>query len=557
MVLDAVREVTGWARVLARVAVRSELAEGASPEASLLAARLLGSGRAGISTIFRVRAVGDARRPAFVWRGRTIDFATVDDRVDRLAAGLRRRGLKRRDAVALVLRNRPEFFEIEGAMARVGGSAVSVSWRSTAAELRYLLGHSGAKAVFFEHDLAGVVEEAVRDLPAMTRDRLIAVDGDAPGMTRYDDVLDSAKTRDLDEEDGAVVIYTSGTTGRPKGAVRRFGLGQVLGFAAFMERVPLRRSDRHLCVCPLYHSTGLGFAGMSLMVGGAVVLEPDFEPLRFLRAIERERVTTTTLVPTMLHRLMALDPAVIRGHSTRSLRVMLCGGAQLPAPLAARTLDAFGEVLYNFYGATETGLVTVATPADLRALPGTIGRALHGVSIRLLDDAGAAVGPGEVGELYARSSMLVEGYHADDEATRSSMRDGHFSVGDLATVDPAGRYMIVGRRRDMVITGGVNVYPAEVEAIIDAHPAVAQSAVIGLPDEEWGERLRAFVVLRSGEAIADPRALAQELKQWCRERASGAKVPREWAFVEALPSNPTGKVLKRELRDWPGTAVAV
>jgi fatty-acyl-CoA synthase len=556
MVLDELRDVTGWARVLARVAVRSELVAGASPEATLLAARLLASGRAGVSTIFRVRAVGDARRPAFVWRGRTIDFATVDDRVDRLAAGLRRRGLKRRDAVALMLRNRPEFFEIEGAMARLGGSSVSVSWRSTAAELRYLLGHSGAKAVFFESDLADVVAEAVRELPAIERDRLIAVDGDAPGMARYDDVLDTAKNAAADEEDGAVVIYTSGTTGRPKGAVRRFGAGQVLGFAAFLERVPMRRSDRHLCVCPLYHSTGLGFASMSLMVGGAVVLEPEFEPMSFLRTVERERITTTALVPTMLHRLMALDPEVIRGHSTRSLRVVACGGAQLPAPLARRALDAFGDVLYNFYGATETGLVTVATPDDLRALPGTIGRALHGVSIRLLDAEGAVVPTGEVGELYARSTMLVEGYHADSDATRSSMRDGHFSVGDLATVDEAGRYMIVGRRRDMVISGGVNVYPAEVEALIDAHPAVAQAAVVGVPDEEWGERLRAFVVLRDG-VTEDPRAVAQELRQWCRGRASGAKIPREWVFVEALPSNPTGKVLKRELRDWQGEAIAV
>jgi fatty-acyl-CoA synthase len=556
MVMEALRDVTGWARVLARVAARAELAEGASPAATALAVRLLGSGRAGVSTIFRIRAVGDARRTAFVWRGRSIDFATVDDRVDRLAAGLRRRGLRRRDAAALVLRNRPEFFEIEGALARLGGSSVSVSWRSTAAELRYLLEHSGAKAVFFEHDLADVVAQATRGLPAIAADRLIAVDGDAPGVARYEDVLDAAKSDTPDEEDGAVVIYTSGTTGKPKGAVRRFGVGQVLGFAAFMERVALKRSDRHLCVCPLYHSTGLGFAAMSLMVGGAVVIEPEFEPMRFLRAIERERITTTALVPTMLHRLMALDPVVIRGHATRSLRVMMCGGAQLPAPLADRALEAFGDVLYNFYGATETGLVTVATPDDLRALPGTIGRALHGVSVRLLDDAGAAVTTGAVGELYARSSMLVEGYHGDEAATRSSLRDGHFSVGDLATVDADGRYMIVGRRRDMVITGGVNVYPAEVEAILDAHPDVAQSAVIGVADDEWGERLRAFVVLREPDAI-DVRARAQELKQWCRARASGAKVPREWAFVAALPSNPTGKVLKRELQDWTGDVVAV
>ncbi len=548
MVMEAVRDVTGWARVLRRVAVQSELAAGAHPRATLVAARLLASGRVGVSAIFRIRAVGDAHRTAFVFGGRSMDFATVDDRIDRLATALRRRGIGRRDAVALVMRNRPEFFEVEGALARLGGSSVSVSWRSTAPELRYLLGHSGAKAVFFEHDLADVVAEACREGVAVGPEGRFALGGDAPGTTAYEALLSERKAVVDDAEDGAVVIYTSGTTGKPKGAVRRFGAGQALGFAAFMERVPLRRSDRHLCVCPLYHSTGLGFAAMTLMVGGAVVIEPEFEPIRFLRAIERERITTTAVVPTLLHRLMALDADVLGAHATQSLRVMVCGGAALPAPLANRTLDAFGDVLYNFYGSTETGLVTVATPEDLRAAPGTIGRALHGVSVRLLGDDGAEVAQGAVGELFTRSAMLVEGYHADEGATRASMRDGHFSVGDLATVDAAGRYMIAGRRRDMVITGGVNVYPAEVEGVLDAHPAVAQSAVIGVPDEEWGERLRAFVVLRDG-APDDPVATAQELRHWCRARSSGAKVPREWAFVDGLPSNPTGKVLKRELRD--------
>jgi fatty-acyl-CoA synthase len=235
--------------------------------------------------------------------------------------------------------------------------------------------------------------------------------------------------------------------------------------------------------------------------------------------------------------------------------VVLCGGAQLPATVAARALDRLGPVLYNFYGATETGLVTTATPDDLRALPGTIGTALHGVSIRLLDEAGNAVGVGEVGELYAKNRMLVEGYHGDDDATRSSVRDGHFSVGDLATVDADGRYMIVGRRRDMVISGGMNIYPAEVEAVIEQHPDVSQVAVIGVADDEWGEKLRAFVVLRGEVDHAERRA--SELKAWCRARVSGPKVPREWAFVEGLPSNPTGKILKRELKGYDGEVVRV
>ncbi|MDB4932545.1 MAG: O-succinylbenzoic acid--CoA ligase [Myxococcaceae bacterium] len=507
-----------------------------------------------------------------IWR--SWSWEQTAQAVREIGHGLLHLGFAPGDTASILSNTLVEWVLADLAVLCAGGVSNGIYPTDAASQVLYLCEDSSTSVLFVEDDEQ--LDKALEVRAGLPRLKTIVV-FDMKGLRALDDpgIISLAQLRELGRahlaghadalaqrsaqcqpQDLAILVYTSGTTGKPKGAVRRFGVGQVLGFAAFMERVALKRSDRHLCVCPLYHSTGLGFAAMSLMVGGAVVIEPEFEPMRFLRAIERERVTTTALVPTMLHRLMALDPAVIRGHATRSLRVMMCGGAQLPAPLAARTLGAFGDVLYNFYGATETGLVTVATPDDLRALPGTIGRALHGVSVRLLDDAGAAVATGEVGELYARSSMLVEGYHGDEAATRSSLRDGHFSVGDLATVDADGRYMIVGRRRDMVITGGVNVYPAEVEAILDAHPAVAQSAVIGVADDEWGERLRAFVVLREPDAV-EARARAQELKQWCRARASGAKVPREWAFVGGLPSNPTGKVLKRELADWTGDVVAV
>ncbi len=556
MVIDAAREVTGWAGLVAKVLLHSGTAATMRPAGAVVGAKLLAQGRAGMSTIFRVRAANEPHETAFVFEGRRSTFGEVDRRIDRLASGLRRRGIGRKSAVALVLHNRPEFFEIEAAMSRLGGAAVSVSWRSTVHELTYLLQHSGARAVFFEHDLADTVAEAARACPELRADNLFAVGGNARPHATYDSLLARWPDRVDDGDDSAVVIYTSGTTGRPKGAVRRFGTGQVLGFMAFLERVSLRRGDVHLCVCPLYHSTGLGFASMSLMMGGSVVIERDFNPERFLATVARERVTTTALVPTMLHRLVALDDDTLAKANTASLRVMLCGGAQLPATAAARALDRFGPVLYNFYGATETGLVTTATPEDLRALPGTIGRALHGVSIRLLDGEGRAVGVGEVGELYARNRMLVAGYHNDDGATNDSMREGYFSVGDLATVDADGRYMIVGRRRDMVISGGTNVYPAEVEAVLDAHPEVSQAAVIGVPDAEWGERLRGFVVLRGG-LPDDARACAVELRAWCRDRLSGPKVPREWVFVEGLPANPTGKILKRELAAWDGEVVRV
>ena len=217
--------------------------------------------------------------------------------------------------------------------------------------------------------------------------------------------------------------------------------------------------------------------------------------------------------------------------------------APLPAPVAIDFMDMFGDVLFNFYGATETGLVTLANPADLRAAPGTIGMALPTNEIRLLGEDGLEVAEGAVGELYVKNKMLVSGYHDDAEATQQSMRDGFFSVGDLARRDVSGHYFIEGRKRDMVISGGVNVYPAEVEGVLEQYPGIQEVAVVGVPDREWGERVRAFVVMKSG-IPADEGAL----KLFARERLAGPKVPRDFVFVEALPRNPTGKVLKRELR---------
>jgi fatty-acyl-CoA synthase len=246
----------------------------------------------------------------------------------------------------------------------------------------------------------------------------------------------------------------------------------------------------------------------------------------------------------MLHRLMELGEARIRRYDTSSLRAIFSGGAPLPAGLALDVMNVLGDKLYNFYGATETGLVTLASPHDLRRSPGTIGRVLPGNEVRLVDERGRDAPVGEVGELFVRSPLLVEGYHADPEATRASMLEGYFSVGDLARRDARGCYFIEGRKRDMVISGGVNVYPAEVEAALDSHPAVAEAAVVGVPDREWGELVRAFVALRPG-AECD----ASALKAHCRERLAGPKVPREIVFLPALPRNPTGKVLKRELRE--------
>lgn len=536
-----VSEWVARARAAGRVAFRSGAAFEASPRMLLAAARARLGGPLGVSALLRIHAAGHPDEPALIFEGETTTWAEADARIDRLASSLHHDlGLAAGDAAVLVMRNRPEMLEAQAALARLGGSAVSVSWRSTPDELAFLVEHSGARAMLVEASVAGPTLEARPRLGGVRA--FVSVGGPIEGFTRYDELLSRPARERLDGTEGAVVIYTSGTTGKPKGAVRKFPKEMVWAVLHVLDELPIRTGDRHLAVCPMYHSTAFGFIAFTMTLGGAVVIEPGFDPERFLAVIERERVTTTAVVPTMLHRLLALPEATRRRYDTRSLRAIFCGGAPLSGELARRTMEELGHVLYNFYGATETGLNTIATPEELLAAPGTIGHAIGGNAIRLLDEAGREVPDGETGELWVKNTMLVAGYHDDEAATRRSMREGFFSVGDLAHRDARGLYHLDGRKRDMIISGGVNVYPAEVEEVLHRHPNVSECAVIGVPDEEWGERVRVFVVPRS--APLDE----AELLAWSRQHLAGPKVPRDVRVLDELPKNPTGKVLKRDLR---------
>ncbi len=531
----------------AALAVNSGLIYDLHPAGVITAAKNLAAGKAGPSLLYRIHGANTPNKPALIHRAKTLSFGELDRECDRIANGLRRRGLAGK-SVLVMMKNRPECLTLGTGASRVGSAIVTISWRSTPSELVYLANHCGAAALVFDESIAGTVEKAMAELPNVTKENFFVVGDAAPGaFTPFAELLDEARDPGKSEEEGAVVVYTSGTTGKPKGAVRKFNKELIPSLIAFLRHAPFRHDDVHLASCPLYHTTAFGFIGMTYMLGGTVVLLDEFEPRKFLEAIERHRITTTVLVPTMLHRLLALGEDEIKKYDTRTLRALFCTSAPLPGPDSDKAMDLFGDIVWNLYGSTETGIVTLARPEDLRASPGTIGRSVPGNDIRLLDDAGQPVKPGAVGELYTKNAMLVAGYHNDDKATEGSMRHGYFSVGDLARLDERGCYHIEGRSRDMIISGGVNVYPAEVEALLESHAAVDEVAVIGVPDPEWGERVQAVIVLRPG-ILADP---AVELKAYCKERVAGPKVPREFVFLpegEVLPRNPTGKVLKRELR---------
>ncbi len=535
------------AATLARLMVRTDAWRNVTPASIAEALRVLVHRNMNPTLMFRIHAKSMPRHAAVIFRGQARSYADLDGQMDTLAGWLVGKGVRKGVRVLLFMRNRPEYIALSGAITRAGAAAVNAPWRSTAAELGYLIGNSDSRVIFFESNLEPAVAEALRGRDGATL--AISVGDEIRNYVSYESIASrGARGFTIEagsDEDAAVVIYTSGTTGKPKGAVRRFPREAIFAAMRFMLETPMRASDVHLVTCPLYHSTAFAFTSLTQLLGGTVVVLDEFKPEGFLQAIERHRVTTTAVVPTMLSRVMALGKETLARYDTSSLRAIFTVGAALPGPLGTEVMNHFGDILYNLYGATEFGLVTFAKPSDLRAAPTTIGRLIPGNVIRLVDDDRRDVKPGTIGELFAKNDTIVSGYHNDDAATRASMLDGFFSVGDLARVDERGLYFLEGRKREMIISGGVNVYPAEVESVLEAHPSVTEAAVVGVEDSDWGERVRAFVVLRDGAQIDEGQLLV-----WTRERLSGAKVPRQITFLEALPRNPTGKVLKRDLKSY-------
>ncbi len=492
---------------------------------------------------------------------RRFTWGEMDATVNRLANALAARGAGPGTRVALMLPNGAEYLIAQQALARLGATAVQIGYRLKAGEIAYILANAAPQATLVHADYLAAMTDArtqagqrgalvvVGAVPAATPDRADLVEWDRALAEASPEVAWHKSSAGAGEPDPGVIVYTSGTTGKSKGAHRSWKTTGMESVADMLVSVGVKADDRHLVVCPLYHSAAPAFVALMFALGGTVVLMNHFEPEAALAIIERERVTCTLMVPTMIVRITNLEPAQLAAHDTRSLRWVMSAAAPLSTEAARRFMARFGPILWNFYGATETGIVTLAGPDDHVARPGTIGRAVFGNEIRLLDDHGRDVADGEVGELYARNAMLISGYHNNAEATKSAQRDGFISVGDLGRRDADGFYYLESRKHDMVISGGVNIYPREIEDHLQTHPAILEAAVVGVPDPEWGESLRAFVVLRPHQAVT-----AAEVIAYCRAGLADFKRPRIVTFLPELPRNPTGKVLKRELRDLPASA---
>jgi len=495
-----------------------------------------------------LHAIGRPHRAAVVCGARRMNYTEFDKEANRLGHALASLGAASGEKVALMLPNCIEHLVAQECLPRIGNTSVQIGYRLKAAEIVHILDNAEPQVVIYHKEYESELRGAITKAGGPDESQLIVV-GSAPGETiyghRYEELLAEQRSDSPPRKagGGGVIVYTSGTTGKPKGATRNWRDTGIAAVADLWSQVEARHDEKHLVVCPLYHSGALAFAKMTSVLGGTTVILEHFDAEEALAAIATERITSMFMVPTMLSRLCALEPEVRAKYDTSSLRWVVSGAAPLPTALAGRFQEYFGPVLWNFYGATETGLVTLAGPGDHTTRPGTVGRPLRGNQIRILDDEGDDASRGEVGELYVKNSMIITGYHKNDDATRKSTRAGFFSVGDLARTDDDGYVYLASRKSDMVISGGVNIYPREIEDVLHQHPDVIEAAVIGVPDEEWGEVLKAFVVTRPGSSLGE-----EGVVSFCREHLASFKRPRHVTFVDELPRNPTGKVLKRELR---------
>ena len=476
---------------------------------------------------YRLYAMESPHRLAVAHEDRTLTWGLLYERICRLANHFLAAGVHPRDAIVLALPNRPEFIETQAAGTMIGATVTFVGPRLPADALRSIIERVEPSLVVTHRDDVGdgvAVLRTGEDYEHAVR----SASPDEPQMGR--DVV------------GKVVVFTSGTTGKPKGAVREIGGSAVATLAGLLRVVPLRHDDTHLVSAPMYHTTGSGFAQIAQTLGNPVVLLEKFSPEAFCRAVERWRITTTAMVPTMLHELTAWKAA--KDFDLSSLRVVICTGSALREETRARARELVGDVVYDLYGATEMAWVSVATPEDQRRRPGSVGKPVPGVTVQIRDAKGHPLPTGEAGEVWASQRLMMEGYLRDPSLTGERLRDGFVSVRDVGYLDGDGYLHIVDRADDMIISGGVNVYPAETEVALSSHPDVVESAVFGVPDPEWGQRIVAAVVARKPID-------AQELIAFTKERADAPAVPKEIRFVDELPRNDVGKVNKKKLKeDW-------
>lgn len=469
----------------------------------------------------------------------TLTFAEVHRRTNALAHELARAGVRPGDGVAMMCRNHRGFVDAVVACSKLGANALYLNTAFAGPQITEVVERESPVAIIHDAEFEALTRQAGEG-----RMRFIAWHdgGDKPQDPLIEDLIARGDTSDLTPPPakGRVVILTSGTTGSPKGAQRQQPRS-LDPAAALFSKIPLKAREKTMIAAPMFHSWGFVHFTLGMPLGSTLVLRRKFDPEDTLSAVAQHRCTALIVVPVMLQRILELPAETAERYDLSTLKIIAASGSALPGEMAVKVMDRFGDVLYNLYGSTEVAWATIATPEDLRAAPGTAGRPPRGTVVKLLDPEGREVGPGQTGRIFVGNEMAFEGYTGGGGKQNV---EGLLSSGDVGHFDSGGRLFIDGRDDEMIVSGGENVFPREVEDLLADHHAVDDVAVIGVEDERFGQRLKAFIVI-SRHVTAD----ADELKAYVKANLAAYKVPREIAFLQELPRNATGKVLKRELAD--------
>ncbi len=500
---------------------------------------------------------------------RSLTYAEWNLAANRVAELLHARaGIGPGDRIAVCTQNRLEWFVSQAAIAKLGAALVPVSHRLTPAEIHYIVADCGARAFVFDAEDAGAMARVWTDQPPTTKPTSVAL---VLGVMRSDraDVLSFAEVSSTGtpvarfaQAGPRSIVYTSGTTGRPRGVVtardsaaKSGGMGERSRAAGPPPAQPAAPTglERNLLGAPLNHAAGQGSARATLAIGGCVYLMPRFDAEEALRIIAREKITMTFLVPTMLNRIVNLPGEVLAGYDVSSIRIITTGASPCPHSVKEKVIAYFGDhCLFESYGSTEVGLVTRMLPQDHLRKPGSCGRVLDNVVIKLLGVDGEEAPIGGVGEIHVKTPVMIERYL--NQGAPDELQGGFFATGDVGRLDEEGFLYILDRKKDMIIAGGVNIYPAEIEDALRQHPAVLDAAVFGIPHAEWGEEVKAVVECKDGATVTE-----RELTAFIADKLAGYKRPRSIEVVAEIPRNAAGKPLKAKMRApyWEGTGKAI
>ncbi|HVW48526.1 MAG TPA: AMP-binding protein [Solirubrobacterales bacterium] len=530
----AISDLVFEGRVLHRAGVIAPM----RPDKAARVARTFVRWGASPATGVTIAAIEHPHELAIIDERGSLTWERLHRRSNALARSLQALGVGTGDGIGVMARNHRGFLEATLAAAKLGASALYLNTMFSGPQLVDVMRREGPKVLIYDEefgDLLAGVDPAVR--------RIVAWHDGAPpaGATTVEQLIAAGDESDLapPSEKARFVILTSGTTGTPKGAQRTSPDG-LMTIASLLDMIPYRGGQTMVIAAPLFHSWGMLHFIIALPTHSTMVLRRRFDPEQTLALVERYRASVLTAVPVMVQRILALPAEVLDRYSMPTLRITALSGSALPGDMATQWMDRFGDNVYNLYGSTEVSFATVATPADLRAAPGTAGRPPRGTTVRLFDDAGRDVAPGEVGRIFVGNDMKMEGYTGGGG---KEAIEGLLSSGDVGHFDADGRLFVDGRDDEMIVSGGENVFPREVEDLLADLAGIAEVAVIGVEDDKFGQRLKAFVVLEEGASLTEA-----DLGAHVKANLASFKTPREVEFLDELPRNATGKVLKRELR---------